>query len=461
MNDKIFYHIYPLGFAGAPEQNDFTSPAGNGLKAITGHIPRLLELGINALYLGPVFESTAHGYDTLDYYYTDRRLGNNGDLKDLVRAFHDAGITVILDGVFNHTGRHFFAFRDLQEKGQNSAYRDWFADLDFSKRSPYGDPFMYEGWCGCYDLVKLNAHNPEVRDYLIKAAEYWIREFDIDGLRLDAANLLLPVFLEELSRRCKALKSGFWLMGEVVAGDYRKWANPTCIDSVTNYELYKGLWSSFNDRNFFELAWTLKRQSGPEGMYRDLSLYTFVDNHDVNRAASVLKNSAHLFPLYGLLFTLPGIPSIYYGSEYGFRGEKNKSGDRLLRPAWTTPEKLPEPNRPQIDSESLKNTIAGFIKIRKENPALRYGGYRELFCSGEQYAFMRDAAPAASPSGEKGETIIVAVNASEKQKLLKIPANTLGGGSYKDLLSGEEFRPAKGWLTLTLHPSWLRILRRR
>jgi glycosidase len=456
MGNRIFYHIYPLGFCGAPERNDFRQPAGPGLRSLASHIPRLEELGINALYLGPLFESTAHGYDTLDYYHVDRRLGNNGDLKSLIRAFHDQGFIVILDGVFNHTGRHFFAFRDLVEKREASAYRDWFYRLDFTGRSPLGDPFRYEGWNGCYDLVKLNGASREVREHLFGAVRFWIEEFDIDGLRLDAADQLLPDFMDELSVRSKEMKRDFWLMGEVVHGDYRRWAGEGRLDSVTNYELYKSLWSSFNDRNFYELSWSLRRQSGPDGLYRNIKLYTFADNHDVNRAASVLRNPAHLFPLYGLLFTMPGIPSIYYGSERGMRGEKRNNSDSPLRPAWEDQDgRLPPENRPAAGVGALSGAIRDFIRIRRENPALWDGGYWELLTAHEQFAFLRE--------GPGGQAIIVAVNSAESGKTISLPGNVPGRNGrtrWRDLLSGADFYPDAGRLTVPLERSWLRILKR-
>ncbi len=450
LTDRIFYHIYPLGMCGAPERNDFTSPAGSGLRSLADHIPRLLDMGINALYLGPLFESTAHGYDTLDYCHVDRRLGNNDDLKNLVRAFHDKGIIVVLDGVLNHTGRHFFAFRDLQEKGPESPYRDWFVNVDFSRQSPSGDRFRYEGWNGCCDLVKLNTGNPAVREHLFGAIRFWIEEFGIDGLRLDAADSLEPGFMTELSKYCKALREDFWLMGEVVHGDYRNWANQERLDSATNYELYKGLWSSFNDRNFFEIAWSLNRQSGEEGMYRNLALYTFADNHDVTRAASILKKPVHLFPLYGLLFTVPGIPSIYYGSEFGIRGTRTPNSDRELRPSWNFPPEL----NPAADSAALLETIRKCIRIRKETPALKTGNYRQLYVASEQFAFMRR-------TGE--QQIIVAVNAAERETAIRIPPHILGSGKtcWFDLLNNETFHASGGGLDIPLSPSWLRILEGR
>ncbi|MFP3043382.1 alpha-glucosidase C-terminal domain-containing protein [Treponema primitia] len=457
MTDRVFYHIYPLGFCGAPERNDFSCPAGGGLRSITEQIPRLLDLGVNALYLGPVFESTAHGYDTLDYYHVDRRIGNNAALRLLVERFHEAGIAVVLDAVFNHTGRHFFAFKDLQARGSASAYRDWFANIDFSRPSPEGDSFSYEGWHGCYDLVKLNGHNREVRDHLLNAAEYWIKEFDIDGLRLDAADLLLPDFLDELSARSKKLKPGFWLMGEVVAGDYTRWTGGssgvkpgTRLDSVTNYELYKSLWSSFNDKNFYELSWTLNRQFGPEGSFQRIPLYSFADNHDVNRIASVVKNKTHLFPLYGLLFTLPGIPSVYYGSEYGISGERFPNSDSPLRPAWDSPaiRKALE----DAGANDLERSIAGFIRLRKKSAALREGSFRELSRAHEQYAFMRETG---------NERILVVVNAAEQRAAIHITPEALGNagrGRWRDLLSGEEFTASGMGMDIPVHPSGLRIL---
>ena len=440
MQDRIFYHVYPLGFCGAPERNDFCSPASDGLRSLKEHIPHLREMGLNALYIGPLFESTAHGYDTVDYFWVDRRLGTNDDLVDMVSAFHDAGIAVILDAVFNHTGRHFFAFRDLQNRGFASPYRGWYKGLDFSRQSPCGDAFSYEGWNGCYDLVTLNGENPEVREHLFQAVEFWIKKFDIDGLRLDAANLLLPVFMDELSARCKKLKNNFWLMGEVIHGDYRNWARQGRLNSVTNYELYKSLWSSFNDENFFELSWTLNRQFGPDGMYRKTALYNFLDNHDVNRLASMVKNPAHLVPLYGLLFSLPGIPSIYYGSEYGIQGERTGSSDSALRPAWNSSLEI-------TGHAYLKQAIAGFITIRKAHPVIRTGSFKELFRTHEQYAFLRE---------DKGERLLVAVNSAGSPAVIR--PNVLG--CWHDLLSGEEFYPGSG-NGLPLNPSGFRLLAAR
>jgi glycosidase len=447
--DKIFYHIYPLGMCGVPKQNDFCSPAGSGLRSLTNHIPRLLSLGINALYIGPLFESSSHGYDTVDYYHVERRLGNNQDLKELVHEFHNNGISVVLDAVFNHTGRDFFAFKDLKERKTMSEYTDWYLNVDFSQNNEYNDGFFYEGWAGHASLVKLNLDCRNVRDHLLGAVKYWIEEFDIDGLRLDAANVISVDFLRELSAFSKSLKREFWLMGEIVAGDYRRIAHEGCLDSVTNYELSKSLWSSFRDQNVFELAWTLKREfsiDDGDGLYSGLALYNFVDNHDVNRAASSLENQAHLFPLYGMLFCSPGIPSIYYGSEFGIAGKRNEHSDYDLRPEW---------NDNWAESELAKNLfneLCRLSRIRKESEALQYGNYRELLVNYDQiFAFLRES---------ENEKIIVIVNAKSVKNGCIIENEHIGNGKWMDLLSSEEYSACNNILKLHIEPSWLRILKR-
>lgn len=445
-NESIFYHIYPLGLCGAPQNNDFRSTPVPRLNIITKWIEHMCSLGVNALYLGPLFESTRHGYDTADYYNVDRRLGDNRLLADLVSELHRNGIRVILDGVFHHVGRDFWAFRTLLSRGQSSDYCDWFDGIDFNSPGACGTPFSYNCWNGHYSLVKLNHQSPSLREHLLKAVGKWITEFDIDGLRLDVADLLDLDFQKALSRHCKNLKSDFWLMGEVVHGDYRKWVNPDTIDSVTNYECYKGLFSSHNDGNYFEIAWSLDRQFGPSGLYRDLPLYAFADNHDVNRIASTLKDVHHLYPLHCILFTMPGVPSVYYGSEWGIHGRKENGGDNSLRPF------LNIENSPGASANpDLKKAIAKLAGIRKSSPALKYGRYQQLHVSSHQLAFLRES---------ENERVIVAVNsAAEKISLdLKIPGAS--GNVCSDLLNdGEQITSANGNLKTEIYPFWARVLR--
>jgi len=444
--EALFYHIYPLGFSGAPERNDFYSIAVPRLEQIVAWIGHLKDLQVNALYLGPIFESTAHGYDTADYFWVDRRLGTNETFRMLVQELHQNGIRVVLDGVFNHVGRDFWAFRDVLARGENSPYRNWFKGLSFSGQSPLGDPFTYQSWNGCYDLVALNLSEPAVKEHLFLAVRQWIVDFEIDGFRLDVADCLDLQFQRELGAFCRSLRPDFWLMGEVVHGDYRRWANPETLDSVTNYEAYKGLYSSLAEKNYFEIAYALNRQFGAEGMYRDLPLYNFVDNHDVNRVASNLSNPVHLYPLYGLLFTMPGVPSIYYGSEWGLEGKRTPTDDRQLRPfldLQTVQETAPQPG--------LGKTIRQLAQIRGASAALKTGDYSQLMVKSEQLAFSRKSG---------AEQVLVLLNAADQPAAFEFPIDLEAGVGLVDLLNpGESFFSLAGKIQVeTVAPHWGRIL---
>lgn len=446
--DSVFYHIYPLGLCGAPARNDGTTPAEPRLRCIHEWIDHLHELGCNALYLGPLFESRTHGYDTTDYFNVDRRLGTNATLAELVAHLHAQGIRVILDGVFHHVGRDFWAFRDLQAHGERSQYRDWFAGVDFSRESPYGDPFAYAGWNGHSNLVKLNLQHPDVRTHLFAAVQMWIECFDIDGLRLDVAEDIDRAFLRDLARFCRNQRADFWLLGEVIHGDYRQWANPTTLDTVTNYEAYKGLFSSHNDRNYFEIAYTLNRQFGEHGIYRDLPLYAFADNHDVSRVASVLHNPAHLYPLYALLFTMPGVPAIYYGSEWGIGGRKQADNDDVLRPALLSPSAGQQAPLPD-----LADAIARLARIRQQTRALRHGTYQQVFVASEQFAFARRS---------DDEYILVVVNAAATPAALNLPVALPDGSRLVDLLEpSARCVPHNGHVQLDVPSCGARILKNR
>lgn len=446
VNDAVFYHIYPLGFCGAPARNDFSKSPVKRLEKISQWLPHIQSLGVNALYLGPLFESSVHGYDTADYFKVDRRLGTNQDLKHLSNEMHEKGMRLILDGVFNHVGRDFWAFRDLQQKGEASFYRDWFDGLRFGDTSPYGDAFNYQPWEGHYDLVRLNLHNADVRAHIFEAVRMWIEEFNIDGLRLDVAYLLDEDFLRELSTFCRSLRSDFWLLGEVVHGDYRRWANNEMLDSVTNYEAHKGLYSSLVDKNCFEIAYALKRQSAAGGLYAHLVLYNFADNHDVNRVASNLSNPDYLNPLYLLLFSMPGVPSIYYGSEWGIPGRRTSEDDSELRPCLELEEI--QQSAPQSD---LPQLIARLSALRANHPALRYGSYEQLHVANEQLAFLRRC---------DDEILVILLNASDTPAAFEfhLPFNA---ASAVDLLNNDQHLEIKGnQLTIEhVQPRWGRILK--
>jgi cyclomaltodextrinase / maltogenic alpha-amylase / neopullulanase len=456
-NDAIFYHVYPLGYCGSPRRNDLSSAPEPRLERLRSDLGRIAELGFTALYLGPVFESVAHGYDPVDWRTVDRRLGTNETLRRLCDDARALGLRLVFDGVFNHTGREHPWFRELLalgERAPGSAAAARYASIS-PGRSPCGDPFSYEGWAGNFDLAKLDLRNPSVKADLLGAALSWIDDFGIDGIRLDTADCLDMDFLRELASACKARKADFWLMGEVVGGDYRKWAGrgaasavgagafeaPGPLDSITNYECYKGLWSSQVDANYFEIAWSLKRQFGEGGIYRDIPLYSFADNHDVDRVASKLPREEQLYPLYCLLFTMPGIPSVYYGSERGARASKEPGSDWPLRPSVEAA--LASGAQPD-----LERAIRSLAALRRSSRALRRGGYRELAVAGTSMAFERS---------EGADRAVVAVNGGAATGMeLRV-----GGGDrvWKDALNeGAAYRSSGGVLRIDVPKTWARVL---
>jgi cyclomaltodextrinase / maltogenic alpha-amylase / neopullulanase len=442
--DAVFYHLFPLGCLGAPARNPLAGAHAKRLSTLANWVSYLADLGINALLLGPVFESTAHGYDTADYFHVDRRLGDDEALAAFSQTLHRHGIRLVLDGVFHHTGRDFWAFRDIREKGRASAYCDWY-QIDFSRRSPCGDPFHYKGWNGNYDLAKLDLENHAVRGHLFAAVTSWIDRFGIDGLRLDVADALDLDFQRALAAHCRGLRPDFWLMGEVVHGDYRHWTHDAALDATTNYEAYKGLWSSHNDRNYFEIAYSLNRQFGRDGIYRDLALYAFADNHDVDRVASRLKQPAHLAPLYVILMTMPGVPSIYYGSEWGVEARRTPGTDSALRPALD-----PATMRAHAPHPELFPLIKRLVSIRRRYSALRRGDYTPLHVNHEQFAFIRP---------DPVRSVVVAVNAAEYQAEIPLRLPVPGGSRLVDVLNNAEAFDVRGErCILPVRPRWARVL---
>ena len=411
--ESVFYQIYPLGFCGAPFEND--GILTHRILKVKEWIPHMKKFGINAIYFSPVFESDTHGYNTRDYTKIDCRLGTNEDFKQVCDALHEAGIKVVLDGVFNHVGRGFFAFRDVVEKRENSEYKDWF-HIDFGGNSNYNDGLWYEGWEGNYDLVKLNLYNPAVVDHIFAAIKGWVEEFDIDGLRLDVAYCLTPDFLRSLHQYTKGLKEDFYLLGETLHGDYNQWMNPEMLDSVTNYECYKGLYSSFNSMNMFEINHSLLRQFGPENwtLYRGKHMLSFVDNHDVTRVASILSNEKHLPLIYALSFGMPGIPCVYYGSEWGAKARKEE-GDPALRACFDAP----------VENE-LTEWIGKLAEAKKHSEALNYGDFRSVLLTNKQCIFERKS---------EHERVYVAINADGENYHADFDA---GCGMAVDLITGEK-----------------------
>lgn len=439
-----FYHVYPLGSTGAPSHLHNMHPEAR-LNQLYDWIEHLLSLGVNAVYLGPLFLSSSHGYDTRDYYHVDPRLGDDNTLRQLVNSLHANGIRVVLDGVFNHVGRDFWAFRDLQQHMQNSHYARWFQRLSFQRRSRRGDPFTYQTWKGHHELVKLNLNHADVKNHLLGALTHWIDTFDIDGLRLDAADCMNLQFLSRLANHARRRKRDFWLMGEVVHGDYGRWIHKGKLDAVTNYELYDALHKSHNAGDYTRLAHSLQRQFGHHGVYQGLTLYNFVDNHDVERIASRLKNAAHLYPLHLLLYTLPGIPSLYYGSEWGIAGRKQGWSDAPLRPH------IPHPFHAPKDHPDLMNVISRLANLHKHSPALQTGNWRLLHESRQTIAFVRQC---------ESEQLLVIVHLGARRTSLDLNLPWHHGHLVDLLNPGESFEIHHSHTRISpLHPYWGRVLR--
>lgn len=412
-DEAVVYQIYPLGLCGAPEGNDGV-PQSRILR-ILDWVEHIKKLGADTVLFNPVFESDRHGYDTRDYFRLDVRLGTNEDFAKVCKALHDAGLRVMLDGVFNHVGRGFWAFRDVQEKKWDSPYKDWF-HIDFGGNTDRNDGFWYEAWEGHNELVKLNLSHPDVVRHQFDAIRTWVEQFDIDGLRLDVAYCLPQHYLRQLREFTQTLKPDFVLMGETLHGDYKQWMSGEMCHSVTNYECYKGLWSSFNSMNLFEIAHSLARQFGPEDwtLYKGAHLLAFLDNHDVTRIASQLTDPKHLPLAYALMFGMPGVPAVYYGSEWGEKGSKQAGSDAVLRPEIA----LPQWNE-------LTDWISLLTKAHRESNALCYGSYRNVVLTNRQIIFERKT---------DSERVLVAINADAQAYTAHFDA---GCGLAQELLTGK------------------------
>ncbi|MBB4740723.1 glycosidase [Actinoplanes octamycinicus] len=403
----IWWHAHPLTFTGAERT---ALPPGAApvprLRRFEPWLDYLVELGCNGLALGPVFASASHGYDTVDHYRVDPRLGTEDDLRRLLDECHRRGVRVLFDGVFNHVGRDFAAFRDVLAHGRDSAYASWFR-LSFRDDGS----FDYADFEGHRHLVALNHDEPAVADYVAGVMRHWL-DFGADGWRLDAAYAVPPPFWRDTVTRARAAHPGAWFAGEVIHGDYESWLHDGALDAVTQYELWKAIWSSLNDRNFYELAWALDRHtklSKPP--------LTFVGNHDVTRLASVLTDPRHLPLALVVLFTVGGVPSVYAGDEQAFTGVKRdrEFGDDEVRPPFPdTPAGLVPYGRPTFHLHQQ------LISLRRRHPWLHRATITPVHLSNEQFSY-----EAVSADGE--HRLTVTLDASAREDL---------GGSGRAIASG-------------------------
>ncbi|TWT78451.1 Neopullulanase [Posidoniimonas polymericola] len=363
----VWYHLFPLGFLEAEEVNPDPGGEPGGvthrLPALVGWLDYLVDLGVTGVLLGPVFESETHGYDTVDPLRIDRRLGDEADLVALIEECHRRSLVVALDAVLHHVGRRHPYFQDVLARGEQSAYCDWF-EIDFSQ--PGHDGFAYANFEGHGQLVKLNHANPLVLDWAVNFASYWI-ERGVDAYRLDAAYALPTPFVSAFANRVRGLRSDLFLLGEVIHGDYVRTAKRARLSSVTQYELWKAVWSSLNDGNFFELAHAIQRHTGFCERFRP---WTFLSNHDTTHIATQLEDSRHCGHALALLMTLPGVPAVYAGDEQSARGRKydREGGDAEVR--------RPPPQKPnELSGEQLASyqQHQQLIAARRQRPWLATG----------------------------------------------------------------------------------------
>ncbi len=416
---SVFYQIYPLGFSEVPFENDGVQR--HGIRKVIDWIPHIKRIGCNAIYFSPVFESDTHGYNTRDYTKIDVRLGSNEDFTQVCTEIHNAGLKVVLDGVFNHVGRGHFAFQDVIKNREHSQYLHWFS-IDLNGDSNYQDGLWYEGWEGNYDLVKLNLQNEQVIQYLLDAVGYWMDTWEIDGIRLDVAYCLDENFMRRLRAYTESRNQEFFLLGEMVHGDYSKLVNQEMLHSATNYECYKGMYSALNSMNLFEIIHSLIREFGnPQGgIYQGMHLLSFVDNHDVSRIASVIQREKHLPLVYALCFSIPGIPIIYYGSEWGALGEKSQ-GDQALRPCFQ-----------EYQENELSTYIGKLAEIKKSSNSLNYGDFQSHILTNRQCVFSR---------GTGEERMYIAMNADEVSYTVAIPTDK---NQIRDLMTNKEYQVSEG-----------------
>lgn len=408
----IWWHLHPLTFLGAPrEALPEGAPAEPRLRNLEPWLDYLLELGCNGLALGPIFESGTHGYDTVDHYRVDRRLGTEQDLRWLIDECRGRGIRVLLDGVFNHVGRGFARFGD-------PSYQQWFVKE--------GDDWAnFEGHS---QLVLLNHDEPAVAEYVTGVMRHWL-DFGVDGWRLDAAYAVpLPFW-----KKTAGAIDGGWFVGEVIHGDYPAWVEQGGLDSVTQYELWKATWSSLNDLNFFELAWALERH---DTFSKDFAPMTFVGNHDVTRLASTLTEPRHIGLALAVLFTVGGVPSVYAGDEQAFRGIKRHevNGDDEIRPAFPlTPAGLAP------DGQSTYRLHQQLIGLRRRHPWLHRAVSRPLHVANKQLAYEVSAGD---------QRLIVLLNAADHGHDFVLETGPLRALLTHDTIDNGTFVPGPGWSIL-------------
>jgi glycosidase len=421
----IWWQVYPLGFVGAFPSDAPPGADEHRLRRIIEWLDHALEVGASGVALGPVFASKTHGYDTTDHYSIDPRLGDDGDFDELLAEAHRRGLRVLLDGVFNHVGTEFPRYREAVAGGDSSWFR------------PTGSDF--ETFEGHGELIALNHDNPEVVDHTVEVMKHWLSR-GADGWRLDAAYAVPDRFWAQVLPRVREEFSDAWFVGEVIHGDYSAHVHEAGFDSVTQYELWKAIWSSLNDGNFHELDWALQRHNDFLDVFVPM---TFIGNHDVTRIASKLENTRHLEHALVLLLTIGGTPSVYAGDEWAYRGVKEErvGGDDAVRPEFTS--RLAGVDEHGHDIYRLHQYLIG---LRRRHPWLHTARTSAAKLSNTQYVYR-------TSSGS--EALLVALNIDDDPMRVSLSdfgiANgriVAGSGAPPENVSSHAEIEPHGWLII-------------
>ena len=412
----IFWQIYPLGFVGAPTVMDASGTVSHRLDRIIDWLDYAVDLGVSALLLNPIFASATHGYDTIDHFRIDPRLGDETDFDRLIAAANQRGLRIVLDGVFNHVGRDFPRFVEAEAKGRGSDAAQWFCPVDGDASGATGKWATFEGHEG---LIALNHDNPDVAEYVADVMTRWL-DRGVSGWRLDAAYATPRSFWKHVLPRVRQSHPDAYFFGEVIHGDYAGFVQNSGVDAVTQYELWKAIWSSMNDGNFFELAWALDRHNG---FLDHFVPFTFVGNHDVTRIASRLNDIRHLPHVLTLLFLLGGTPCVYSGDEQGFRGikEDRAGGDDAVRPAFPD-----NPDSLASDGWTIYRLHQDLIGLRRRNPWLVRARSEALHLDNRQMVIRVSA---------EGNRLVIALNLGDDEARLPAgDANSvlMGSGGILD-----------------------------
>lgn len=434
VQDAMWWHVYPLGFVGAPQEGQAGSdaPVTHRLAHLSAWLDHAVALGLNGLALGPVFASSTHGYDTTDYFTVDPRLGDEADLVGLIEAAHDKGLRVMFDGVFNHVGREHPAFRGVLEQGPSAPTANWF-DLTWPDGDAPGSTPRHRTFEGHDHLVALDHGSPAVADLVTDVMAFWC-DRGVDAWRLDAAYAVPPAFWSTVLPRVRERHPDVYVMGEVIHGDYAPVVRESTMDALTQYELWKAIWSGIDDVNFHELAHALGRH---DEFLETFVPYTFVGNHDVTRIASKLGDIRHLPHALAVLFTVGGTPAVYYGDELAYRGvkEERAGGDDDIRPSFpATPAEL---SGLGSDTYALHQELIG---LRRRHRWLHTARVSALHLENAVFAY-------AAQERHGDGRIVVALNLGDTEARVPVTAGeTLAGTAHAS--DGAVTLPAHGWAVL-------------